>query len=228
MVMQEERDTKTVFITKKKWSVMLNPRDAIRLHNAGVVRKIQTTHIIYTADASVKYLYLLQSGLIKISNINSDGEEIIKYFIKPGSLFGELNLFEAGEDKNEVAIALENSEVCFIPADSINQLMSANHDLRKSIYRMIGLRIKRMEERMLSLMLKNVKERILDFLKEFVTEFGSPVNGGYSASFFLTHEDIAKITTTSRQSVTTTLLYFKKKGIIDYNTRVISVLNFCK
>ncbi len=125
--------------------------------------------------------------------------------MKPGAIFGELNLLDFEEDRHEMAIAVEDSEVCFIPAETVKQLMAVNSAFRKSIHQSIGQRIKKMEERMFSLMLKNVKDRILDFLKEFVLEFGHPVNGGYTAEFFITHEDIARITTTSRQSVTTSI-----------------------
>jgi len=78
----------------------------------------------------------------------------------------------------------------FFPAETVKQLMAVNSAFRKSIHQSIGQRIKKMEERMFSLMLKNVKDRILDFLKEFVLEFGHPVNGGYTAEFFITHEDL--------------------------------------
>jgi CRP/FNR family transcriptional regulator len=204
----------------------MNRKDIIMLHNAGIIRRIAEKKIIHVTDTTIKYVYFLQRGLIKISNISDDGEEIIKYFIKPGTVFGELNLLDNEEDRHEIAVALENCEVCFIPAETVKQLMMTNTAFRNSIHHSIGQRIKKMEERMFSLMLKNVKERILDFLKEFVMEFGHPVNEGYTARNFLTHEDIARITTTSRQSVTTSLVYFKKRGLIDYDTQNLSVFNF--
>ncbi len=77
-------------------------------------------------------------------------------------------------------------------------MIVTNNVYRKSIHQSIGKRIKKMEEHMFSLILKGVKEGVFDFLKEFVLEFGHPVNGGYTARNFLTYEDIARITTTSR------------------------------
>lgn len=205
---------------------MMNRKDILMLHSAGVVRRVPEKRIIHTTDSSIKYVYFLQKGLIKVSNIGEDGEEVIKYFIKPGVLFAELNLLDMDEDRHEMAIAIEESEVCFIPVESVKQMMAMNPAFRKNINQLIGKRIKKMEERMFSLMLKGAKDRILDFLKEFVTEFGHPSNGGYTADFFITHDDIAKITTTSRQSVTTSMVDFKKRGLIDYNNRNLSVLNF--
>jgi len=160
---------------------------------------------------------------MKISNISDDGKGMIKYIVKPCNIFGELNLLDNEEDRHEIAVDMENCEVCFIPAETIKKLMRMNRSFQKSIHQFISKWIKKIEERMFSPMLKDVKQRILDFLKEFVSGFGHPVNGGYQARNFLTHEDIARITTTSRQSVTTSLVYLKKHGIIDYDTQNLSV-----
>jgi CRP-like cAMP-binding protein len=43
--------------------------------------------------------------------------------MKPGAIFGELNLLDFEEDRHEMAIAVEDSEVCFIPAETVKQLM---------------------------------------------------------------------------------------------------------
>jgi CRP/FNR family transcriptional regulator len=214
-----------IILTSDTTKQTMDRKDLLILHNAGVVRRINEKKVFHVTDVTIKYVYFLQKGLIKISNISETGEELIKYFIKPGAIFGELNLLDNEEDRHEIAIALENSEVCFIPVETVKQLMVSNNSLRKSIHQCIGQRIKKMEKRMNSLMLKGVKERIMDFLKEFVIEFGHPVNGGYTAKNFLTHEDIARVTATSRQSVTTSLVHLKKHGLIDYDTQRLCVFN---
>lgn len=215
-----------ILLTADTIKIAMDRKDILMLHNAGVVRRIHEKKVFHVTDITIKYVYFLQKGLIKISNISETGEELIKYFIKPGAIFGELNLLDNEENRHEMAVALEDSEVCFIPVETVKQLMATNNSFRKSIHQFIGKRIKKMEERMFSLMLKDVRERIMDFLKEFVIEFGHPVNGGYTARNFLTHEDIARVTTTSRQSVTTSLVYLKKHGLIDYDTQNLSVFNF--
>ena len=122
-------------------------------------------------------------------------------------------------------MAIETAEICFIPVQEATVIMQSDKAIQKSINQMMSNRINKMEQRMFALMLKDVKQRIMDFLKEFVAEFGYPVSGGYQARNFLTHEDIAKITTTTRQTVTSSLSHFKKLGLIDYNSRQLSVYN---
>lgn len=201
-------------------------KDILILHHAGITRRVDKKRVIHITDSTIKYMYFLQKGLMKISNVNDEGEEVIKYFVKPGKIFGELNLLENEEDRHELAIAMEDCEVGFIPVETVKHLMASDHSFRQSVNLSISKRIKKMEERIFSLSLKSVKERILDFLKEFVLEFGHPVNGGYAAKMFVTHKDIAKITSTSRQSVTTSLVYFKKQGLINYDSQNLSVFKF--
>jgi CRP/FNR family transcriptional regulator len=163
--------------------------------------------------------------LVKVSGITEDGTEVIKYIVKPGNFFGEFNLLDTDENRNDIAIALEDAEVYFIPADTIKFLMKENELLRSSINKAISKRISKMEKRMFSLMMKGVRERTLDFLKDFVAEFGHPVAGGYQARNFLTHDDIAKMITSSRQTVTSSLVYFRRKGWIDYDSKHLKVFN---
>lgn len=214
---------KNILITPDTTKIIMNAKDILTLHDAGVARHVAENRIIRITGTSIKYVYLLRKGVMKISNVNDEGDEVIKYFIKPGSLFGELNLLDHEENRYEMAIALEESEVSFIPAETVNQLMIADNELRKSINQSISKRIKKMEDRMFSLMLRSVKDRVMDFLREFVLEFGHPIEGGYSVKNFLTHEDIAGIAATSRQSVTTAMRDFKKRGWIDYDSRHLSV-----
>jgi CRP/FNR family transcriptional regulator len=203
----------------------MNREGLFMLHDAGIVRILHGKNIIYLSNPATKHVYFLKKGLVKISNIYNDKEEIIKYFVKPGNIFGELNLLDNEEDRNEVAVAVEDCEVCFIPVETAKQLMMTSPELQRSIHHSICNRVKKTEERLFSLTLKSVTERVLDFLKEFVKEFGHPVNGGFSAKNFLTHEDIARLTATSRQSVSKSLAWLKKTGFIEYDLKNLFVYN---
>lgn len=203
----------------------MNANDIILLQRSGVLRSVYKNKITQISETSIPYVFYLQKGLMKISAITDDEREIIKYIVKPGQIFGELNLIDNENKNREIAYAMENSELWFVPVDTVKRLMQENESFGQSINKAIGNRINKMEERMFSLMIKTVKERILDFLKDFVAEFGYPVVGGYEAKNFLTHDDIAKIITTSRQTVTTSLIDFRKKGWIDYDSSTLKVYN---
>jgi len=83
--------------------------------------------------------------------------------------------------------------------------MIENEDLRTEIFKQIGTRMKKIEDRLLSMFFKNSRSRITEFIMEFMKDFGQKTSEGYEVKNFLTHEDIAKLSATSRQTVNSTL-----------------------
>ena len=88
---------------------------------------------------------------------------------------------------------------------------------------MLGSKLVKTERRLESLLFKDARTRIVDFIKELATERGQRV--GYETlvhDFALTHQDIANLTGTSRQTVTTVLndlreenqIYFDRKRLL--------------
>jgi CRP-like cAMP-binding protein len=89
-------------------------------------------------------------------------------------------------------------------------------------------RIKKIEKRLESLYFKTVPERIKEFLYELAVENENYHEGQeIELDFSLTHEEIAKITATNRQSVTTSLNQLENQNIIQYSRKklIIKELN---
>jgi CRP/FNR family cyclic AMP-dependent transcriptional regulator len=188
-----------------------------------LVRTLKKKTVLHFPKMLNKYLYFLKEGLIKIAVMNKDGKEFIKYLIKPGNLFGEIALLGDVESPDEYAVAVEDSIVCFIDAGKMKQWMNENDDLRTEVFKQIGSRIKKVENRLLSMFFKDADTRVRDFNVEFVKDFGKQTSEGYEAKNFLTHDDIAKLTLTSRQTVSSILNKLRKNGQIEYNNRTIKI-----
>lgn len=191
------------------------------LTNAGTKRQLPAQRILQMSEGSQRYCYLLCSGLIKISSVHPDGRELIKDLVPAGRLFGDQNLYVPGPKNPEIACTLEPSEICQIPVYRMKELMNVHEELRHEVESCLSRRLQKAEERTLSLLWKEVPERILDFLQELALSFGQSTSKGIRIRNFLTHEDMARMTGTSRQSVSSILSQFRKKGWIDYNARQI-------
>lgn len=103
--------------------------------------------------------------------------------------------------------------------------MQQNKSLDRQVRKLIGLRIKKVENRLTNMIFKDSRERIKDFLLEFAREYGEPVEDGYLVRNFLTHDDMAKLTATTRQTVTSVLNEFKQLGYIEYNSHELFIKN---
>ena len=74
-----------------------------------------------------------------------------------------------------------------------------------------------------TLIFKDAKSRIVEFIKRIAGERGIPIGKETLIKTSLTHLDIAKLTATSRQTVTTTLNELKERNLIYFDRRRILV-----
>jgi len=174
---------------------------------------------IYFEDEPSQYIYLIAAGRVKIGSYTEDGKEIIKAILSQGEIFGELAL--AGEERRpDFAQALDDdTTVCPMSIEDMQNLMANNKPLNLKVIKLIGLRIKKLERKVESLVFKDARTRIIEFLQEMAVEKGKKV--GFETMFknYLTHKDIASLTGTSRQTVTTVLNELKDKNIINFDRR---------
>jgi len=178
---------------------------------------------IYFPNELSDSIYLIAKGRVKIGSFTEKGNEIVKSILGEGDVFGELAL--TGEEKRgDYAQAMdENTQICTMDINHLQNLMLNNKPLTLKIYKLIGLRVRKLERRIESMVFKDARTRVVDFLKELAVERGKKVGFETMIRNHFTHKDIASLTGTSRQTVTTVLNELKDKNIINFNRRQILI-----
>lgn len=194
-----------------------------QVEEAVIMKALPRGERIHFARHLNKYVYLLKEGILKLMAIGDNGAETIVCLIQPGNLFGSLPLLGDFEIAEDYALAAEDSVVCFINADKLKDWMKENHDLRLRVRGQIGRRMRKIENRLLSMIFKDAKTRISDFILEFAREFGRQTAGGIEVRNFLTNDDVAKLTATSRQTVNSVLNELREKRLIRYDKNILLV-----
>lgn len=174
---------------------------------------------VYLSDDASTHIYLIAKGRVKIGTYTEDGKELVKTILSVGEIFGEMAL--TGEEKrSDFAQAMDNeTTVCPMTIEDMEELMARNRPLSLKIIKLIGLRIKRLERRVEALVFKDARTRIVEFLKDMALEYGKKVGFEMMIPSHLTHKDIAGLTGTSRQTVTTVLNELRDKNVITFNRR---------
>lgn len=188
----------------------------------------KTHQPIYFPDEPSNSIFFLKEGHVKISRINPEGKEIILDVVGPGEIFGELSLVDEGEKPSEMAQALDEALICAIKKPDFESLLKKNPDLNFQITKRIGLRLRRFEERVSDLIFKDVKKRIASFLVHYAEEFGKIKKGIVTVRTHLSHHEIALLTGSARQTVTTTLNEFRSMGLIDFSRQGFTIKDFDK
>ena len=182
---------------------------------------------IYFPEESADYIYMIARGRVKIGHYLDDGREIVKGILTTGELFGELAL--AGEEKrSDFAQAMEETVICPLRIDDLKSLMREDKELSFRLLKLVGLRLMRMERKMELLVFKDARTRIVEFLKDAASWKGKKVGFETMIPTRLTHKDIAALTGTSRQTVTTILNELKDHNLINFDRKKILIRDLDK
>ncbi|MBL7858027.1 MAG: Crp/Fnr family transcriptional regulator [Cyclobacteriaceae bacterium] len=182
---------------------------------------------IYFPEESADYIYMIAKGRVKIGHYLDDGKEVIKGILTYGEIFGELAL--AGEEKRgDFAQAMEETIICPLRIDDLKSLMWEDKELSFRLLKLVGLRLMRMERRMELLVFKDARTRIVEFLRDAASWKGKKVGFETMIPTKLTHKDIAALTGTSRQTVTTILNELKDQNLINFDRKKILIRDLDK
>lgn len=182
----------------------------------------KNSYVYHSGDVS-EVLFILKEGRVKIGNYSDDGREVIKAIIQPGEIFGEMGL--AGElRRNEFAVTMkEECSYYMIYVEDLKMVMRDNPELSLRLIDRIGTRIRRTENRLESIIFKDSRTRVVEFIKEMADNIGRVYGDEVLLEHFLTHQDIANLTGTSRQFVTSVLNELKRDHIIKFDRNSILV-----
>jgi CRP/FNR family cyclic AMP-dependent transcriptional regulator len=131
----------------------------------------------------------------------------------------------AGEDtrRDFAQVMDENTSICPLSIEELKGLMFENKELSFKILKLVGLRLMKLERKLESLVFKDARTRVIDFLRDTASWKGKKVGFETMIPTKLTHKDIAALTGTSRQTVTTILNELKEKNLITFDRRRILI-----
>ncbi len=202
---------------------VLCPRKTPNMEEMHVPDVFGKDEYIYFKDQPSRWIYLVSNGRVKIGTYSSDGKEIVKAILTKGEVFGELAL--AGEEtRNDFAQAMDSgTRVCAMTIPDLQDLMKDDQALSLKIFKIMGFRLRKMERRIEALVFKDARTRIIDFLKEMAEEKGQKVGYETMIKNHFTHKDIASLTGTSRQTVTTVMNELRDENLITFDRRRILI-----
>ncbi len=202
---------------------VLNAGELEQLAAIAHYRRAPKFQFIFMPDEPADHLYFLLRGRVKTGTFSVDGREVIKEILQPETLFGDLAL--AGETiRSEFAQALhDEAEYLAIKVPEFQQLMQQNQRLIFACLYHLSQRLQRVEDRLAKLVLKDARERIIEFLIETAGREGRRVGYETLVKHHLTQQDIANLTGTSRQTVTSVLNDLRKSNLIYFNRNSILI-----
>ncbi|MGE5699386.1 MAG: Crp/Fnr family transcriptional regulator [Deltaproteobacteria bacterium] len=186
--------------------------EAHRIERLCAERRYRKGATIFSKGDSADSLYIVKDGRVRILSLSDKGTETILHILKSGAIFGELLLSE--ERRALTAIAGTDVAVTVIPKGSLVELLTSIPIVSRNFISLLSRRLAKVEREFADFGHTWSYHRLSRVLLELCDEHGQETPKGTLIPLRLTHEDIANLIGTTRETVTTQLNKFRRMGLV--------------
>ncbi len=176
--------------------------------------------LIMDPTRPAKVVYFIKKGRVRLYKLGSDGRPFVVAFLGPGNLFGETEAFSTGT-ADLYAQAVDDALLCAMTRPQLEALMRRKPELAIRLVETLTSRLREAEARLRELAHERVERRLLHLLVRLAEPFGRRQGEFLCLQVGLTHEELASMIGSTRETVTATLSDLARRGIIRTGRRVI-------
>lgn len=202
----------------------LSRAEAEMLASFGNEKIVDSGTILHRQDDAANCLHYLISGAVKTFQIHAGGQESVLRIHLPGSLIGLSSLTSRGH-WDATSVAIKPSQLIKLTKPRFLRLLEDNSSLSIKLIRLLVDRLSDLHFRVGELQTQTVEQRLAHALLSLSRPDPSRQQSGDRVGIVLTHEELAQLINTRRQTVTSTLKRFSDEGLISRSSRCIDVLS---
>jgi CRP-like cAMP-binding protein len=191
----------------------LGPEGLARLAERVEQREIRRREVVYMNGDPGDALYFVNGGRIKISKVTRDGKSLTLFYCGPSELFGEGCLIDGGP-RTEMAEAVENAMLTQIERNDFERMLATQAHLGAAMTRLMVQRRRELETKVEALVFRDVTSKLAELLIKLAAEYGVDDARGTMVALKITHQELANLIGSTRETVSLTLSTFKRKKYI--------------
>lgn len=200
----------------------LGPDVLARLAERIELREVKRREVIYLPGDPGSSVYFVNGGRVKISKVTRDGKALTLTYCGPSELFGEVCLVDGGP-REEMAEAMENAMITEIERNDFEKLVQTHSQLGFQLARLLAGRRRDLENKLETLVFRDVTSKLAELLLQLGAEYGVEDSRGTLVALKITHQELANLIGSTRETVSLTLSQFKKKKFIATEGRKVII-----
>ena len=167
-------------------------------------------------------LYMILSGKVKVTNIGPDGKEVILSILGEGEFFGEMSLLDE-EPRSANVITTEKTEMMTLRRAEFMNLLENDKEILSKLLAVLSGRLRHANAQIRSLALLDVLGRIARLLLDIGQKDGRRLVDGSLVFRRPTHQEIASMVGTSRETVSRMIGDLSRDGYIKISGKDILI-----
>lgn len=178
--------------------------------------------VIFNESNFRPHVYLVTKGFVKLSSFH-DGKEMLEDYFQAGEMFNCGALFGPVPGNLTAEAMTHMTTIKKVPVPLFQQAMKAHPTLLEEVLSSISCSLRRAQERLRRMTLLGSQQRVAHFLVNHVLRSGRKVGYEWVVKPAFTHQEMASIAGTGRQTVTTVLNELRREGIVHFNRNYLIV-----
>jgi CRP/FNR family transcriptional regulator, cyclic AMP receptor protein len=189
-----------------------------------IERKYKKGTILFFEGDLGEEFFLIQTGVVKIYRIDN-AKEIILALFRDGDFFGEMALMQKGLTRSATAETLEAGSIYSLVRSEFYQFMERSPKLCLKLLDVTMERLRKANEQIYDLTFLDVRTRTIKTIYRLSEEYGIVKPNGILINVKLTHQQLANMVGTVRESVTKVLQELQEDGTITIDKKFIFIRN---
>ncbi|MGF7185102.1 CRP/FNR family transcriptional regulator [Desulfitispora alkaliphila] len=189
-----------------------------------LVRSFKRKSVIVMEGEPADYFYFVLEGKVKLSKLSEDGQEKIVLIIGCEEFFGEVSALDGGEQPL-IAETLVSCKVAMLPIQCLREILEDTPRMALIIMDAMAKRMRQSYRQIKNLAMKNTQSRLASRLFKLSRDYGKKDGDVINIELQLTHQELASLVGTSRETVSRTLSGLEKENIISITNQRISILD---
>lgn len=169
---------------------------------------------VFSEGEPVAGLYFLLQGRLKIIRRSPDGQESIIHVLRTGEIFGGAAFFDHGP-LPATAETLEDSVVGVLERRDLEGLLRERPGVALKMLEAMGERLRETQRRLAGLTRPDVGSRLAEVLLILGRKFGTAIGSELRLGAPLTHQELADLIGSSRETISRTLGDFRRRGLVE-------------
>lgn len=183
-------------------------------------REYEPRQVIYFPDDACDHVFWVRKGRVKVTRVSDDGRELALRHVLPGDMLGEEHLVGQSR-RGALAEAMEPTILCHMRSDDFRRLAEEDPEVALELAKRLCRRVVETEQVLSEIVFKPVRSRVAAAL----SRLHQRAPEGEKDKLRLTHQEIANLVGSTRETTTNVLHALRKEGMLDISNRQLTVLD---
>lgn len=200
----------------------VGPAELEHIAQLGVVQSLPRGTRLFAQGAPVERCHALVKGQVRITQSGSEGGQVVVRFVGPGEIFGTVALFTDRRYPADATAVIDSVQISWTEPVLL-ELINRHPQIALNLVRIIGNRLRELQERLRELATQRVDQRLAHALLRLANRNVNSGADDAAIDFPLTRQDVASMCGATLYTVSRILTAWEKAGYLTSRRARVSI-----